>query len=75
MTEIQNSKPVLVIWYWNLKFVCNLVLGVWDFIDSNTQYSSGIQNEGMSLKAPSEGNQNPGSVGLSMGGQVRWPLE
>ena len=34
MTKIQNSKPVLVIWYWNLRFVCNLVLGVWDFIDS-----------------------------------------
>jgi hypothetical protein len=24
----------LVIEYWNLTFVCNLVLGVWDFIDS-----------------------------------------
>jgi hypothetical protein len=23
----QNSKPVLVIGYWNLRFVCNLVLG------------------------------------------------
>jgi phospholipid transport system substrate-binding protein len=32
MTKIQNFKPVLVIWYWNLRFVCNLVLGVWDFI-------------------------------------------
>jgi len=31
MTKIQNSKPVSVIWYWNLKFVCDLVLGVWDF--------------------------------------------
>ena len=28
----RNSKPVSVIWYWNLRFVCNLVLGVWDFI-------------------------------------------
>jgi hypothetical protein len=27
----QNSKPVLVIRYWNLRFICNLVLGVWDF--------------------------------------------
>ncbi len=35
MTEIQNSKPVLVILYWNLRFVCNLVLGVWDFINSS----------------------------------------
>jgi phospholipid transport system substrate-binding protein len=32
MTKIQNSKLVSVIWYWNLRFVCNLVLGVWDFI-------------------------------------------
>ena len=36
MTKIQNPKPVLVIYYWNLRFVCNLVLGVWDFIDSST---------------------------------------
>jgi hypothetical protein len=36
MTKIQNSKPVLVIEYWNLRFVCNLVLGAWDFIDSST---------------------------------------
>ena len=33
MTKIQNSKSVLVFEYWNLRFVCNLVLGVWDFID------------------------------------------
>jgi hypothetical protein len=31
MTKIQNPKPVLVIEYWNLRFICNLVLGVWDF--------------------------------------------
>jgi hypothetical protein len=41
MTEIQNSKlfydlekgkakSVLVIGYWNLRFICNLVLGIWD---------------------------------------------
>jgi|GEM_PF-3014170 hypothetical protein len=41
MTEIQNPKPshhlkkenfkyVLVIEYWNLRFICNLVLGIWD---------------------------------------------
>ena len=41
MTEIQNSKPshhlkkknfkyVWVIEYWNLRFICNLVLGIWD---------------------------------------------
>jgi hypothetical protein len=34
--QFQNSKPVLVIEYWNLRFVCNLVLGVWDFINSST---------------------------------------
>ena len=31
MTKIQNSKRVLVIEYWNLRFICNLVLGIWDF--------------------------------------------
>ena len=41
MTEIQNPKPshhlkkenfkyVLVVEYWNLRFICNLVLGIWD---------------------------------------------
>jgi hypothetical protein len=28
MTKIRNSKPVLVIEYWNLRFVCNLVPGI-----------------------------------------------
>ena len=43
MTEIQNPKPVLVIEYWNLRFVCNLVLGVWNFkysITPSLHYSS-----------------------------------
>ena len=37
MTEIQNpkrkdnSKYVWVIEYWNLRFICNLVLGIWGF--------------------------------------------
>ena len=31
MTEIRNLKSVLVIGYWNLRFNCNLVLGIWDF--------------------------------------------
>ena len=48
MTKIQNSKPVLVIGYWNLRFICNLVLGVWDFIDSST---SVLQNSSQSLPA------------------------
>jgi hypothetical protein len=43
MTKIPNSNPVLVIEYWNLRLICNLVLGIWDlgygiwdFIDSST---------------------------------------
>jgi hypothetical protein len=32
MTEIQNSKHVLVIEYWNLKFICRLVLGIWNLL-------------------------------------------
>jgi len=29
--EKENSKYVWVIEYWNLRFACNLVLGIWDF--------------------------------------------
>jgi hypothetical protein len=29
MTEIRNFKLVLVIEYWYLRFICDLVLGVW----------------------------------------------
>ena len=32
-SQFQNTKPVSVIWYWNFEFVCNLVLGIWDFVD------------------------------------------
>jgi len=31
MTEIRNSKHVLVINYWDLRFICNLVLVILDF--------------------------------------------
>ena len=31
MTEIRNFKSVLVIKYWNLRFVCDLVLEIWDY--------------------------------------------
>jgi hypothetical protein len=36
MTKIQNPKPsnVSVIDYWNLRFICNLVLGIWGLIRS-----------------------------------------
>jgi len=40
--QFQNSKLVLVIEYWNLKFVCDLVLGVWDFIGSPSLHYLGI---------------------------------
>jgi len=36
MTKIRNSKYVWVIDYWNLRFVCNLVLEIWDFISSQS---------------------------------------
>jgi hypothetical protein len=36
--EIPNVFSVSVIEYWKLRFVCNLVLGVWDFIDSSTPW-------------------------------------
>ena len=31
MTEIQNPKLVLVIEYWDLRFIWVLMLGIWDF--------------------------------------------
>ena len=36
MTKIQNTEPVSVIEYWNLKFVCNLVLVIWNFYFPST---------------------------------------
>jgi hypothetical protein len=39
MTKIQSASGgsnVLVIEYWNLKFICNLVLGMWDSIVPTT---------------------------------------
>ena len=30
MTEIQNPKLVLVIGYWDLRFIWVLILGIWD---------------------------------------------
>jgi hypothetical protein len=38
MTEIQNSKHVLVIEYWYLRFICNLMLGIWDFGSEITKF-------------------------------------
>jgi hypothetical protein len=33
MTKIQSAcgSNVMVIEYWNLRFICNLVLVIWDF--------------------------------------------
>jgi len=44
MTEIQKSKQCLgleglVIEYWNLKFICNLVLGIYDFRHKTPRHS------------------------------------
>jgi hypothetical protein len=30
-SQKKNPKYVWVIEYWNLRFTCNLVLGIWDF--------------------------------------------
>ena len=59
MTEIQNPKLlsniplcgssvqdfVLVIEYWNLRFICILVLVIWDFISigRNPRFSPGLK--------------------------------
>ncbi len=48
MTKIPNLFCVLVIEYWNLKFVCNLVLEVWDFISS--LYSTTFPPEGETIE-------------------------
>jgi hypothetical protein len=29
-----STNPLLVIEYWNLGFICNLMLGIWNFISS-----------------------------------------
>ena len=54
MTEIQNSKPpyhlkkreaqyVWVFDYWNLRFICNLVLGILDFTTLSSFITSSIK--------------------------------
>ena len=48
MTKIQNSKPVSVIWYWNLRFFCNLWFAIWNFYTSNTPV---LQNHVSALAA------------------------
>jgi acyl dehydratase len=42
MTKIRNHKHVLVIEYWNLGFICNLVLVIWDFIRTKRCYMGKI---------------------------------
>ena len=39
MTKIQNPKlsNVSVIEYWNLGIICNLVLGIWDFLKGSSK--------------------------------------
>ena len=37
MTEIQNTKHVRVIEYWNFEFFCILVLVIWNFKNWNKE--------------------------------------
>ncbi|MGB6282015.1 MAG: hypothetical protein WBG91_17515, partial [Syntrophobacteria bacterium] len=49
----------LVIEYWNLKFVCDLVLEIWDFINATIPL---LQSPSLKNKAPiatSGGSSNP----------------
>ena len=61
MTKIQNLFLVLVIEYCNLRFVCNLVLGAWDFINSITPRPLSIfigkANENATASASPRGDQ------------------
>ena len=59
--KILNLFFVLVIEYWNLRFVCNLVLGVWDFITPSIQQTAA---RGERPLKPSRGQQKGGSYGL-----------
>ncbi len=65
MTEIPNHKPVLVIEYWNLRFVCNLVLGAWDFITPLLHCSSSLLPTVCCLETTSYGRLLFMSTGLS----------
>ena len=38
MTKIQNSKQVLVIGYWILEIIWNLVLEIWNFKAATNVY-------------------------------------
>ena len=71
MTKIQNSKSVLVIRYWNLRFICNLVLGAWDFIDSITSPPQKAAARGERACKPPQGAAQsrllPRIAGSSMG--------
>ena len=58
--QFQNSKAVSVIWCWNLWIVCNLVLGVWDFIDSITP--ANCQIRGNTIEVPSGRSPKPDSL-------------
>ena len=59
--QFQNSKPVLVIEYWNLRFVCNLVLGICCF--AMIHHSSRLPQGGKTIEAPSGGSPKPGPLG------------
>jgi hypothetical protein len=58
MTEISNSKPVLVIEYWNLRFVCNLVLRILGF--NYCINPADCRKRGKTIEVPSGGSPQPG---------------
>jgi hypothetical protein len=41
--QFQNPKPVWVIENWNLRLVCNLVLGIWDFELAKNSFELGFR--------------------------------
>ena len=42
MSKIQNLKR-LVINYWNLRFICDLVLGIWDLLSHELSDATGLE--------------------------------
>jgi hypothetical protein len=63
MTEIQNSKYVWVIEYWNLRFICNLVLGIWDLSFGLPPFGR-VPGFGMRIGVTKTGNARPQCVPL-----------
>jgi hypothetical protein len=52
MTKIQNSKSVWVIEYWNLRFICNLVLGIWNLCPMKQSFEYPTKEKGVANPCP-----------------------